>query len=62
MNKYSILHISDLHKLEGTKYQALLQSMLTDRDNYTSTGVLAPNYVVVSGDFVRAGRASRGDN
>lgn len=55
MNKFSILHISDLHKLEGTKYQALLQSMLTDRDNYTSTGVLAPNYVVVSGDLIHGG-------
>lgn len=34
MSKFSILHISDLRKMEGTTYEALLQSLLTDRDAY----------------------------
>ena len=55
MNKYSILHISDLHKLEGTNYRALLQSLLTDRDAYVAAGVVAPKYIVVSGDLIHGG-------
>lgn len=55
MNKFSILHISDLHKLEGTNYHSLLQSLLTDRDAYVSAGVVAPKYIVVSGDLIHGG-------
>ena len=55
MNKFSILHISDLHKLEGTNYKALLQSLLTDRDTYVGAGVTIPKYVVVSGDLIHGG-------
>ena len=55
MNKFSILHISDLHKLEGTNYEALLQSMLTDRDIYVRAGVTTPKYIVVSGDLIHGG-------
>ncbi|MBR1543179.1 MAG: metallophosphoesterase [Bacteroidaceae bacterium] len=55
MTKYSILHISDLHKLPGTTYEALLQSLLTDRDRYLQSGVAAPRYVVVSGDLIHGG-------
>ena len=55
MRKYSILHISDLHKLEGSNYKALLQSMLTDRENYMESGVTTPKYIVVSGDLIHGG-------
>ncbi len=55
MNKFSILHISDLHKLEGTNYDALIQSMLTDRDTYVRAGVTKPKYIVVSGDLIHGG-------
>lgn len=55
MTKFSILHISDLHKLEGTNYQGLLQSLLTDRDDYMAAGVPNPKYVVVSGDLIHGG-------
>lgn len=55
MNKFSILHISDLHKLEGTNYKALLQSLLTDKDTYVGAGVTIPKYVVVSGDLIHGG-------
>ena len=55
MSNYSILHISDLHKMEGTTYEALLQSLLTDRDAYVEKGVLPPRYIVVSGDLIHGG-------
>ena len=55
MNKFSILHISDLHKMEGTNYRTLLQSLLTDRDSYMAAGIAAPKYVVVSGDLIHGG-------
>ena len=54
-NHFSILHISDLHKLEGIKYEALLQSLLTDKESYVAAGVPAPKYVVVSGDLIHGG-------
>lgn len=56
--KYSILHISDIHKLEGTNYEALLQSLLTDRDSYMAVGVPKPKYVVVSGDLIHGGNTA----
>lgn len=55
MSKFSILHISDLHKMEGTTYEALLQSLLTDRDAYVEHGVVPPRYIVVSGDLIQGG-------
>jgi len=58
MGKFSILHISDLHKLDGTNYEALLQSLLTDRDTYVTAGVLSPKYVVVSGDLIHGGNTA----
>lgn len=55
MSKYSILHISDLHKMEGTTYVALLQSLLTDRDNYVGKDLMSPRYFVVSRDLIHGG-------
>lgn len=55
MKRFSILHISDLHKIEGTNYRALLESLLTDKDSYQNSGILTPKYVVVSGDLIHGG-------
>lgn len=55
MKRFSILHISDLHKIEGTNYRALLESLLTDKDSYQGSGIMAPKYVVVSGDLIHGG-------
>lgn len=55
MPKFSILHVSDLHKMDGTTYESLLQSLLTDRDSYVAAGVLSPSYVVISGDLIKGG-------
>ena len=53
MPKFSILHVSDLHKMEGTTYDSLLQSLLTDRDCYCAAGVTPPSYIVISGDLIQ---------
>ena len=55
MPKISILHISDLHKIPDTNYESLVQSLLDDRNSYTSEGVMSPNYIVVSGDIIQGG-------
>lgn len=49
--KYSILHISDLHKAEGNNYNNLLTSLQRDCEIYTSTGISKPEIIVVSGDL-----------
>ena len=52
--KYSILHISDIHKIKGVEYDVLLQSLRRDLDYFTTyDGVLAPSFVVVSGDLIQ---------
>lgn len=55
MKPFSILHISDLHKIEGTNYRTLLESLLTDKDSYQGLGIMDPKYVVVSGDLIHGG-------
>lgn len=57
MKRFSILHISDLHKIEGTNYRALLESLLTDKDSYLNSGIIEPKYVVVSGDLIHGGNS-----
>lgn len=52
--KYSILHISDIHKINGVEYDVLLQSLRRDMDSFTTyDGILAPAFVVVSGDLIQ---------
>lgn len=51
-NKFSILQISDLHKLKGTNYHSLLQTLLADKSRYEQEGVTSPSFIVVCGDVV----------
>lgn len=52
--KYSILHISDIHKAPGVEYASLFQSMRRDFEYYTENEyILAPSFVVVSGDLIQ---------
>lgn len=54
MSKYSILHISDIHKIAGVDYEPLFQSLRRDRDSFTEhDGIVAPAFVVVSGDLIQ---------
>lgn len=50
MSKFSILHISDIHKIEGVEYEPLFQSLRRDMDSYTEhEGILPPTFVVERG-------------
>ena len=52
--KYSILHISDIHKGQDVGYDPLFQSMRRDYECYTNQeGLLPPSFVVVSGDLIQ---------
>lgn len=50
--RFSILHISDLHKGENANLDDLYYSLTADCDAYTSQGIAKPSIIVVSGDLV----------
>lgn len=52
--KYSILHISDIHKSPQVDYDSLIQSLKHDFDTYTIVeNIVAPSFIVVSGDLIQ---------
>lgn len=52
--KYSIIHISDIHKSDNVDYESLYQSLKRDLDAYTShEGIVKPSFIVVSGDLIQ---------
>ena len=52
--KYSILHISDIHKIPDVEYEPLVLSLRRDYDTYTADeGILPPVFIVVSGDLIQ---------
>lgn len=57
--KYTILHISDLHKGERADLKNLFSSLVQDCEKYTHEGIDKPSIIVVSGDVVNG---AEGDN
>lgn len=57
--KYTILHISDLHKGKNSDLNNLFSSLTLDCDNYIKEGINKPSIVVVSGDVING---AEGDN
>lgn len=54
MSKFSILHISDIHKITGVEYDHLFQSLRRDKEVFTEhERIVAPSFVVVSGDLIQ---------
>ena len=53
--KFSILHISDLHKENADNYENLLQSLKDDCEKYVSNGIKKPEIIVISGDLISGG-------
>lgn len=52
--KYSILHISDIHKAPDVSYDALRQSLERDMICFTENeGIMKPAFVVISGDIIQ---------
>lgn len=56
--EYTILHISDLHKPQDSNYEDLFESLCNDCEVYTSSGIMKPEIIVVSGDLVEGSRQS----
>jgi len=54
--KYSILHISDIHRGEQTDLNNLFESLVRDAEEYVKEGIVSPSIIVVSGDI------AEGDN
>lgn len=50
--KYTILHISDLHKGKGADLNNLFSSLTQDCEKYTNNGIDKPSIIVVSGDVI----------
>ena len=53
MNKFSILHISDIHKIEDVTYLSLLNSIKKDMANWEHEGIRKPSFIVISGDLIQ---------
>ncbi len=52
--KYSILHISDIHKSPRVQYNSLLDSLERDLVYYTeSENIEKPSFIVISGDIIQ---------
>ena len=49
--KYSILHISDLHKPKNCNLDTLFYSLQSDCEEYTKVGITKPEIIVISGDI-----------
>lgn len=53
MNKFSILHISDIHKVNDVDYRSLLNSLKKDMVNWEREGIVKPSFIVISGDLIQ---------
>ena len=58
MNKFSILHISDIHKIEDVTYQSLLNSIKKDMANWNNEGIQKPRFIVISGDLIQGAKTN----
>ncbi|MCM1139409.1 MAG: metallophosphoesterase [Muribaculum sp.] len=59
--RYTILHISDIHKSPEMKYDSLLQSLERDMCHYTENEeILKPSFIVVSGDIIQGALTDTG--
>ena len=61
MKRYSILHISDLHKPENCNFDSLFYSLQTDCEVYTNEGISKPEIILISGDIAN-GTKDEGPN
>jgi predicted MPP superfamily phosphohydrolase len=53
--KFSILHISDLHKDSDDSYENLYSSLESDFNQIKEDGISLPNIITVSGDIISGG-------
>lgn len=58
MNKYSILHISDIHRGPNSDLNNLYESLVHDSTVYEREGIMKPSIIVVSGDIAEGAEGS----
>lgn len=56
IKKFSILHISDLHRIADDNIDCLLSSFMIEKEKYERMGISAPAFIVVSGDIVQGSK------
>lgn len=56
MNKFSILHISDLHRVTTANVDCLKASFEVEKDYYRANHIPMPSFIVVSGDIIQGSR------
>ena len=56
--KYSILHISDLHRIKSENIDCLISSLEIEKSNYATLGIPPVQLIVVSGDIVNGSNKS----
>lgn len=61
MNKYSILHISDIHRGPNSDLNNLYESLVNDSMVYESEGIVKPSIIVVSGDIAEGANGDRAE-
>ncbi len=59
--KYSILHISDLHRIKSENIDCLISSLAIEKSKYATLGIPPVQLIVVSGDIVN-GSSERDSN
>lgn len=56
MSKITILHISDIHKVDDVNYQSLLESLKRDTLNWRNEHIPMPQFIVISGDLIQGAK------
>lgn len=57
MNNYSVLHLTDLHRISDENIDCLLSSFEIEKSKYAEEGISAPHFIVVSGDIVQGSKS-----
>lgn len=53
ISEFSIIHISDLHRITSDNMGCLLSSFQIEKEKYTAEAIKRPAFIVVSGDIVQ---------
>ena len=56
MSKITILHISDIHKVDDVNYHSLLESLKRDIVNWNNENIPIPQFIVISGDLIQGAK------
>jgi len=60
INNYSIIHISDLHRIKKENIECLISSFEVEKNRYANEGLPPVRLIVVSGDIVNGSNEKDG--